>query len=324
MFDPFYPFDWLSTQIVELMGISVKSPLGSSLHFFFYDVPKVLTLLAVISFVIGTLQSFISPERVRHFLEDKRTLAGNIMAGMLGAITPFCSCSAVPLFIGFLRAGVPLGVTFSYLISAPMVDAIAVFLLWSLFGLQATVIYITFGVSLAIVAGFIIGKLNLEKWVEPSILKVPSPVDEASLTPVIPWKERISQSQYQTVEILKAVWMYVVIGIAIGAGIHGYVPTELITQWAGRDNPMAVLVATLIGVPLYTNVAGVLPIAEALVNKGMPLGTVLSFTMAVTALSLPQMIILKRVLQPQLLFIFIALTTLGIIAVGYIFNLLLA
>lgn len=331
MFDLFYPFDWLATQIVSgLMGISIESPLGSSLHFFFYDVPKVLTLLVVISFVIGTLQSFVSPEKVRHFLEGKRTFAGNIMAAMLGAVTPFCSCSAVPLFIGFLRAGVPLGVTFSYLISAPMVDAIAIFLLWSLFGLQATLIYVGFGVSLAILAGFVIGKLKIEKWVEPSILKMQQlhqtaemDVEGEYFSPVISWKERISEAQFQTVEILKSVWIYVVIGIAIGAGIHGYAPTQLISQWAGRDNPFAVLVATLIGVPLYTNVAGVLPIAEALVNKGMPLGTVLSFTMAVTALSLPQMIILKRVLLPQLLFIFIGLTTAGIVAVGYIFNSLL-
>ncbi len=332
MFDLFYPFDWLATQIVSgLMGISVKSPLGASLHFFFYDVPKVLTLLAVISFVIGTLQSFMSPEKVRHFLEGKRTFAGNVMAAMLGAITPFCSCSAVPLFIGFLRAGVPLGVTFSYLISAPMVDAIAIFLLWSLFGLQATLIYVAFGVSLAILAGFIIGKFNLEKWVEPSIIKMQHlrktgdvEMEEEAFSPVLSLRDRISESKFQTVEILKSVWIYVVIGIAIGAGIHGYAPTELITQWAGRDNPFAVIVATLIGVPLYTNVAGVLPIAEALVNKGMPLGTVLSFTMAVTALSLPQMIILKRVLLPPLLFIFVGLTTVGIVTVGYIFNVLLA
>lgn len=332
MFDPFYPFDWLATQIVSgLIGISLDSPLGSGLHFFFYDVPKVLTLLVVISFVIGTLQSFMSPEKVRHFLEGKHTFAGNVMAAILGAITPFCSCSAVPLFIGFLRAGVPLGVTFSYLISAPMVDAIAIFLLWSLFGLQATLIYVTFGVSLAILAGFVIGKLKLEKWVEPSIIKLQRLYkteemndEDKSFSSPISWKERVSEAQFQSVEILKSVWIYVVVGIAIGAGIHGYAPTELINQWAGRNNPFAVVVATLIGVPLYTNIAGVLPIAEALVNKGMPLGTVLSFTMAVTALSLPQMIILKKVLRPQLLILFVGLTTFGIIVVGYLFNALLA
>ncbi len=326
MVDLFYPFDWLATQIVTgLLGLSIESQLGSSLHFFFYDVPKVLTLLLVISFVIGVLQSFLSPDQVRHFLAGKRTFSGNILAGMLGAITPFCSCSAVPLFIGFLKAGVPLGVTFSYLISAPMVDAIAVFLLWSLFGLQATILYVVFGVSLAIASGYIIGLLKLEKWVEPFILKsrddyLPDDNESDLSSSALTWKQRLQEAQFQALEILKSVWIYVVIGIAIGAGIHGYAPTDLISQWAGRSNPFAVIVAVLMGVPLYTNVAGVLPIAEALVNKGMPLGTVLSFTMAVTALSLPQMIILKRVLRPQLLAVFIGLTTLGIISVGYIFN----
>ena len=326
MVDLFYPFDWLATQIVtRLLGLSIESQLGSSLHFFFYDVPKILTLLVVISFVIGVVQSFLSPDKIRHFLEGKRTFSGNILAGMLGAITPFCSCSAVPLFIGFLKAGVPLGVTFSYLISAPMVDAIAVFLLWSLFGLQATILYIVFGVSLAIASGYVIGLLKLEKWVEPFILQsrddyVPDENDSDLSSPALTWKQRLQEAQFQALEILKSVWIYVVIGIAIGAGIHGYAPTDLISQWAGRSNPFAVMVAVLMGVPLYTNVAGVLPIAEALVSKGMPLGTVLSFTMAVTALSLPQIIILKRVLRPQLLVAFIGLTTLGIISIGYLFN----
>ncbi|MBF2018358.1 MAG: permease [Rivularia sp. T60_A2020_040] len=330
MFDPFYPFDWLSTQIVtNIFGLSIESSLGSSLHFFFYDVPKVLTLLVLISYAVGFLQSFLSPEKIRYYLEGKRTFAANILAAMLGAVTPFCSCSAVPLFIGFLEAGVPLGVTFSYLISAPMVDAIAIFLLWSLFGLQATLLYITFGVSLAIITGYAIGKLKLEKWVEPFVLKMRQNYDEQnrgtdSEAPVLTWKQRSQEAKYQAIEILKSVWIYVVIGIAIGAGIHGYAPTDLISQWAGRSNPFAVIIATFMGVPLYTNIAGVLPIAEALVSKGMPLGTVLSFTMAVTALSLPQMIILKRVLRPQLLAVFVGLTTIGIVGVGYLFNALLA
>ncbi len=329
MFDLFYPFDWLATQIVSyVFRLSPDSQLGASLHFFLYDVPKVLSLLVVISFVIGILQSFLSPEKVRQFLAGKLTISGNILAGLLGAFTPFCSCSAVPLFIGFLGAGVPLGVTFSYLISAPMVDAIAVFLLWSLFGLQATLLYIGFGVTLAIVSGFIIGQLNLEKWVDPLILKARDTYQMKALdieTDLAPetWAQRWKSAQSQSVEILSSVWPYVVIGIAIGAGIHGYAPTDLISQWAGPSNPFAVLIAVLMGVPLYTNVAGVLPIAEALVNKGMPLGTVLSFTMAVTALSLPQMIILKRVLRPQLLTLFVSITTLGIISVGYLFNLIL-
>ena len=336
MFDLFYPFDWLSALIVtQLLGLSLDSPLGSSLHFFFYDVPKVLTLLVSISFVISTFQSFLSPERVRSFLEGQHLFVGNVMAAGLGAITPFCSCSAVPLFIGFLKAGVPLGVTFSYLISAPMVDAVAITLLWGLFGFRATVLYVTFGVSLAVVAGLIIGYLKLEKWLEPFVLQLQAQalssgesgkntfVSSLDQSETISWRERINQAWYQTLEILKSVWIYVVIGIGLGAAIHGYVPTDLVTQWAGESNPFAVLVAVLLGVPLYTNVAGVLPIAEALVNKGMSLGTVLAFTMAVTALSLPQMVILKKVLRPQLLGIFIGLTTFGIISIGYLFNVLL-
>jgi uncharacterized protein len=329
MFDPFYPFDWLATQIVtNLLGLSVKSHLGSSLHFFLYDVPKVLTLLIVISFIVGTFQSFLEPEKVRHWLEGKRTFGGNILAAMVGIITPFCSCSAVPLFIGFLEAGIPLGVTFSYLISAPMVNEVAVILLWGLFGLKVTIFYISFGVGLAIAAGYIIGLLKLEKWVEPFVWELQKSRQEMGEneefeSSKITWKQRFEQGWFQSSEIVKSVWLYVVGGIAIGAGIHGYVPTDLITQIAGKNNPFAVPVAVAIGVPLYANIAGVMPITEALVNKGMPLGTVLAFTMAVTALSLPEMIILKKVLRPQLLALFITLMTLGIISIGYLFNAIL-
>ncbi|MGI0481061.1 permease [Geminocystis sp. CENA526] len=327
MFDLFYPFDWLSTQIVtKLLGLSVESPLGGSLHFFFYDVPKVLTLLVVISFVVGTFQSFLEAEKVRIYLEGKRKLSGNILTAMLGAITPFCSCSAVPLFIGFIKAGIPLGITFSYLISAPMVDAVAVFLLLALFGLKVTLFYIIFGVTLAVISGYIIGLLKLEKWVESFIWEMKrqsadnEKIDELDIIEAekITWNERFKIGYFQSSEILKSVWLYVVIGI--GAGIHGYLPTEFISQWIGGNNPFAVPIAVLFGVPLYTNIAGVLPIASALFAKGMPIGTVLSFTMAVTALSLPQMIILRKVLKPKLLGIFIGLTTFGIICIGYLFN----
>lgn len=330
MFDPFYPFHWLATQIVtQLFRLSVTSHLGSSLHFFFYDVPKVLTLLLVISFTVGTLQSFLQPERVRYWLGGNRTLIGNIMAAMVGIITPFCSCSAVPLFIGFLEAGVPLGVTFSYLISAPMVNEVAVVLLWGLFGFKVTLLYIGFGVVLAIIAGYVIGLLKLEKWVEPFVWELQksrqalSQNDSDSESLHMTWKQRFEQGQYQASEIFKSVWMYVVAGIAIGAGIHGYVPADLIMKWAGVGNPLAVPIAVILGVPLYANIAGVLPITEALVGKGLPLGTVLSFTMAVTALSFPEMVILRKVLRPNLLSLFITLVTLGIIGIGYLFNLLL-
>jgi uncharacterized protein len=328
MFDPFYPFDWLATQIVtQFFGLSIASHSGSSLHFFLYDVPKVLTLLIIISFLVGTFQSFLEPERVRSFLAGKRTFAGNILAAIVGIVTPFCSCSAVPLFIGFLEAGVPLGVTFSYLISAPMVNEVAVILLWGLFGLRVTLIYISFGVGLAIASGYIIGLLKLEKWVEPFVWELqkshqsmpPEYQDKPNLL-VLTWSQRFDQGKYQSSEIVRSVWLYVVGGIAIGAGIHGYVPTDFIAQYAGANNPLAVPIAVILGVPLYANIAGVMPITEALVNKGMPMGTVLSFTMAVTALSLPEIIILKKVLRPQLLAVFIGLMTFGIISIGYIFN----
>jgi uncharacterized membrane protein YraQ (UPF0718 family) len=330
MFDPFYPFDWLATQIVtKLLGLEIVSHLGSSLHFFLYDVPKVLTLLIVISFIVGTFQSFLEPERVRSLLEGKRTFAGNVMAAMVGIVTPFCSCSAVPLFIGFLEAGVPLGVTFSYLMAAPMVNEVAVILLWGLFGLKVTLLYIGFGVSLAIASGYIIGLLKLERWVEPFIWELQRSrqgialEDEASLELALTWNQRFEQGRFQSSEIVRSVWLYVVLGIAIGAGIHGYVPTDFIVKYAGVHNPLAVPLAVILGVPLYANIAGVMPITEALVNKGMPMGTVLAFTMAVTALSLPEIVILKKVLRPQLLAVFVGLMTIGIISIGYIFNALL-
>ncbi|MGI0489981.1 permease [Pantanalinema rosaneae CENA516] len=329
MFDPFYPFDWLATQIVtHLLGLSVNSHLGASLHFFLYDVPKVLTLLLVISFLVGTVQSFLQPENVRHWLAGKRTFGGNILAAMIGIITPFCSCSAVPLFIGFLEAGIPLGITFSYLIAAPMVNEVAVILLWGLFGFHVTLLYISFGVLLAIVAGYTIGRLKLEHWVEPFVWQLhhaaqgiaqDHPIELAHLS----WHQRFQQGWYQSKQVVQSVWLYVVVGIAIGAGIHGYVPTTLVTQIAGADNPLAVPVAVILGVPLYANIAGVMPITEALVNKGMPLGTVLAFTMAVTALSLPEIVILRKVLRPKLLAVFISLVTFGIICIGYGFNALL-
>ena len=330
MFDPFYPFDWLATQIVtQILGLPIASHLGSSLHFFLYDLPKVLTLLIVISFIVGTFQSFLEPERVRSLLEGKRTFAGNSLAAMVGIVTPFCSCSAVPLFIGFLEAGVPLGVTFSYLIAAPMVNEVAVILLWGMFGLKVTLIYIGFGVGLAIASGYIIGLLKLEKWVEPFVWELQKsrqamPLeDDDNLEVAMTWGQRFEQGWFQSSEIVRSVWLYVVGGIAIGAGIHGYVPTDFIAQYAGANNPLAVPIAVMLGVPLYANIAGVMPITEALVNKGMAMGTVLAFTMAVTALSLPEIVILKKVLKPQLLAVFVGLITVGIIGIGYIFNTLL-
>ena len=321
--NPFTFFDWLARWIVTgVFGLSLESRLGASLHFFFFDVPKVMTLLLVISFVVGTLQTWLQPENVRRLLGGKRTFLGNILAAGIGIFTPFCSCSAVPLFIGFLKGGVPLGVTFSYLIAAPMVNEVAMALLWGLFGFKVTAIYVAFGVTLAILGGIAIGLLRLEKWVEPFIWEIQTgSLDDGS--PAMPLGQRIREGWRSSREIFGTVWPSIVGGIGVGAGIHGYVPQDLIVRWAGPQNPFAVPIAVIIGVPLYANVAGVLPITEALVGKGLPLGTVLSFTMAVTALSLPEMVILRRVLRPRLLTVFIAVMTAGIIGVGYLFNALM-
>jgi hypothetical protein len=321
---PFAIFDWLARWIVTtVFGLPLETHLGASLHFFFYDVPKVMTLLLLISLVVGTLQTWLQPENVRRWLGGRRTFLGNVLAAGVGVFTPFCSCSAVPLFIGFLKGGVPLGVTFSYLISAPMVNEVAVALLWGLFGLNVTATYVAFGVTLAILGGAVIGMLRLEKWVEPFIWEIQAGALEEAGGPGPTLRQRLREGWKSSRGIFGTVWPFILGGIALGAGIHGYVPEDLIARWAGPRNALAVPVAVLIGVPLYANVAGVLPITEALVGKGLPLGTVLSFTMAVTALSLPEMVILRRVLRPRLLAVFIAVMTAGIIGVGYLFNALM-
>jgi uncharacterized protein len=325
MFSPFALFDWLARWIVEgLFGLSVKSHLGASLHFFFYDVPKVLALVLAVSFTVGVVQTWLDPESVRRWLGGKRSAIGNLLAAAIGIVTPFCSCSAVPLFIGFLEGGVPLGVTFSYLIAAPMVNEVAVALLWGLFGFKVTAIYIGFGVALAIATGFVVGLFKLEKWVEPFVWEVRGFGSAASMNDRrITVRDRLTEGWRSSRSIFVKVWPYVVGGIGVGSLIHGYVPSEAIVRWAGPENWFAVPLAVAIGVPLYANIAGVLPITEALVNKGLPLGTVLAFTMAVTALSLPEMIILRKVLRPPLLAIFAGLLTIGIIGIGYLFNALL-
>ncbi len=321
---PFVFFDWLARWIVTAVcGLSLDSRLGASLQFFFFDVPKVMLLLLFISFAVGTLQTWLQPENVRRLLGGKRTFLGNILGSAIGIFTPFCSCSAVPLFIGFLKGGVPLGVTFSYLIAAPMVNEVAMALLWGLFGFKVTAIYVAFGVALAILGGIVIGLLRLEKWVEPFIWEIQAGSMENG-SAAMPFGERLREGWRSSRAIFGSVWPYIVGGIAIGAGIHGYAPQDLIVRWAGPQNPFAVPIAVIIGVPLYANIAGVLPITEALVGKGLPLGTVLSFTMAVTALSLPEMVILRKVLRPQLLAVFIAVMTAGIISVGYLFNALMS
>jgi len=296
--------------------------LGASVAFFLYDVPKILLLLSGMIFAISTLRSFFSAERTRALLGGKRQGVGNLLAAGLGVLTPFCSCSAVPLFIGFVEAGIPLGVTFSFLIAAPMVNEVALVMLFGMFGWYVAGLYLLAGLSIAILAGVVIGRLNMEQDVEAFVWQIKSGGGAvAEQTPT--WAQRFSAAWQNTRTIVGKVWLYVVLGIAVGAAIHGYVPEAALAGILGKDAWWSVPAAVLIGVPLYSNAAGVIPIVQALMAKGAALGTVLAFMMAVVALSLPEMIILRRVLKPRLLATFVGVVALGIIAIGYLFNLII-
>lgn len=310
--------DFASYITYGLMHLERGSQLGDAIEFFIYDTIKIILLLAIIIFVVSFIRSFFSPEKTKKILSNKKEFIGNILAALLGIFTPFCSCSAVPLFIGFVEAGVPLGVTFSFLISSPMINEVAVVLLWGLFGWKIAAIYMVTGLLVAIVGGFIIGKLKLEKWVEEYVYKFNFGPKKELIKQTL--KERLLYAKLNTVDILKRVWLFIIIAIAIGGFIHGYVPQDLLVNYAGKGNPFAVPIAVALGVPLYSNAAGILPIVYALMEKGLSIGTVLAFMMAVTALSLPEMIILRKVLKIQLLAVFIGIMTVTIIAVGYLFN----
>ena len=308
--------NWLTFDVLRL---STGSQLGESVAFFLYDVPKILLLLSGMIFGITVIQSFFSPERTRAFLAGRREGVGNVLAAGLGVSTPFCSCSAVPLFIGFVKAGIPLGVTFSFLIAAPLVNEVALVMLFGLFGWQVAGLYALSGVAIAIAAGVIIGKLKLERHVEPFVFKGASGAGIAlSETPT--WSERFAQAAQTTREIVGKVWLFVVIGIAVGAGIHGFVPQEALAGIMGREAWWSVPAAVALGVPLYANAAGIAPVIQALVAKGAALGTVLAFMMAVVGLSLPELIILRRVLKPRLIAVFVAVVASGIVLIGYLFN----
>ncbi|MHB1404416.1 MAG: permease [Desulfitobacteriaceae bacterium] len=305
----------------DVFNLTPQTRLGGAINFFIYDTIKILLMLALIIFAVSIIRSFFPPERTKKILSRKREFVGNISAALLGIVTPFCSCSAVPVFIGFVESGVPLGVTFSFLISSPMVNEVALVLLWGLFGWKIAAIYIATGVTVAIVAGIVIGKLKLEHLVEEYVYNIK--MTEAELAE-LSWRDRVEYAWSYVVDILKKVWLYVVIGIAIGGFIHGYAPEDFLVKYAGRDNLLAVPLAVLIGVPLYSNAAGTIPIVNALMEKGMALGTVLAFMMAVTALSLPEMIILRKVLKPKLIAIFVGIMAFTIIMVGYLFNAIMA
>ena len=310
--------------VIDALGLAHGTHLGEAEHFFFYDTPKVLLLLIGIVFLMGVIQTFFSPERTRALLSGKRVGVGNVLAASLGIVTPFCSCSAVPLFIGFLSAGVPLGVTFSFLISAPMVNEVALALLFGMFGWKVAALYLGLGLTVAIVAGLVIGQLKMERhledWVQ-AILDATAPEFQGER---LTWAERFQAGWKHVREIFGKVWPYIIAGIAIGAAIHGYVPADFMASFMGRDAPWWSLpAAVLLGVPMYTNAAGVIPIVEALIGKGAALGTVLAFMMSVIALSLPEMIILRKVLKVPLIATFAGVVAGGILLVGYVFNLLL-
>ena len=307
--------------VVNVFGLSNTEAIGSALNFFIFEVPKVLMLLVLIIFIVGIIRTYFSPEKTRKILGGKSLVAGNISASALGIVTPFCSCSAIPLFIGFVQAGVPLGVTFSFLIAAPMINEVAVVLLFGLFGWQTALIYIVTGLMIAIVSGIVIGILKLDHLVEDWVYKLQQSMVE---TPDVKLKfsERIDAGLQSVKEIVGKIWIYIILGIAVGAGIHGYVPQNFMAGLMGKSAWWSVPVSVLIGVPMYSNAAGIIPIVQALLEKGASLGTVLAFMMSVIGLSLPETIILRKVLKMPLIISFVGIVAVGIIAVGFIFNLI--
>jgi uncharacterized membrane protein YraQ (UPF0718 family) len=308
-----------SEALVAALPVDRDSHLGGALQFFFYDTPKVLLLLTAVVFVMGMINSYFTPERTRALLAGRSEGVANVMAASLGIVTPFCSCSAVPLFIGFVQAGVPLGVTFSFLISAPMVNEVALALLFGLFGWKIAALYLGLGLSVAIVAGWVIGRLKLEGHLEDWVRDMPK-VQATADRDGLSLADRIEGGLASVREIVGKVWPYILAGIAIGAGIHGWVPQDFMASFMGRDAWWSVPLAVLIGVPMYTNAAGIIPIVQALLAKGAALGTVLAFMMSVIALSLPEMIILRKVLKLRLVATFAAVVATGILLVGFVFN----
>jgi hypothetical protein len=307
----------------RLLSLNAESHVGQSLNFFIYDVPKILLLLSGMIFLITLLRTFISPEQTRRWLGGRREGVGNVLASLLGVITPFCSCSAVPLFIGFVESGIPLGVTFSFLVTAPMVNEVALTLLFGMFGWKIAGLYLISGLTIAIVSGMIIGRLGMERYVEGFVYQIKVNQSAGLIDTPITWHDRFSQAVDSVSDIVGKVWLYVVVGIAIGAGIHGFVPNDFLADSLGSNAFWTVPAAVIFGVPLYSNAAGVIPVISVLMDKGVPLGTVLAFMMSVVALSLPELIILRRVLKLRLIMIYVVIVTCGIMLTGYLFNLVM-
>ncbi|MFA6234929.1 MAG: permease [Bacteroidota bacterium] len=313
--------EWFSRYLVhDLLGLASGTHLASSVQFFIYEAPKVLMLLTIVVFGVGIVRSYFTQERTRQLLAGKRESIGNVMGASLGIVTPFCSCSAVPLFIGFVTTGVPLGVTFSFLIAAPMINEVALVLLFGLFGWEVAALYLSTGLLIAISAGWIIGRLKLERWVEDWVYTINPEMPDADETAPSTWTDRIRFGREAVSEIVSKVWPYVLAGIAVGAGIHGYVPEDFMASIMGAEAWWSVPLAVLIGIPMYGNAAGIIPIVQALLGKGAALGTVLAFMMAVIGLSLPETIILRKVLKVPLILTFIGVVGTGILIVGYLFN----
>jgi uncharacterized membrane protein YraQ (UPF0718 family) len=311
---------WLTYSVI---GLRRGTHLGASVEFFVFEVPKVLMLLVLIVFGVGVVRTFFTPERTRTILAGRRESVGNVLAALLGIVTPFCSCSAVPLFLGFVQSGVPLGVTFSFLIAAPMINEVAVVLLLGLFGLKIAAIYIGTGLTIAIFAGWVIGRLKMERHLEPWVAAMSASASASVEVEGMDWPSRLNAGRDAVREIVGKVWLFVVLGIAVGAGIHGYVPTNALAGLMGKSAWWSVPLAVILGVPMYSNAAGIVPVIQALLGKGAALGTALAFMMSVIALSLPEMIILRKVLRPRLIAVFIGVVATGIVLVGYIFNLVM-
>jgi len=309
--------------VADVLRLDPETRVGSATEFFLADTVKIALLLCGIIFVVTVVRSFMSVERTRALLGGRREGIGNIAAAGLGVVTPFCSCSAVPGFIGFVAAGVPLGITMSFLIASPMVNEVAIVLLYGLFGWRIAALYVAAGLVVAIVAGWIIGRLHLERWVESFVFETTLRGQPVDLSANPSWADRFAMGRQEVRSILRKIWPYLLVGIGIGAVVHGWVPEDFFVRYAGPDDPLAVPVAVGLGVPLYSNAAGVLPLVEALHAKGLAMGTVLAFMMSVVALSLPEMVLLRRVLKPRLLTVFVAVVATGILCVGLLFNLVL-
>lgn len=319
----FYPLELLAEWLTySVFKISAGSVLGGAVAFFIFDTLKIFILLFVIIFIVSLIRTFLPPEKVRLFLARKNKLTGHVMASLVGIVTPFCSCSAVPLFLGFVEAGVPLGVTFSFLVASPMINEVAVVLLFGLFGWKIALLYIVSGLLISIISGLIIGRMKVEHLVADFVWK--NKIKNNQIVDIkMSWQERISYAVDYAWGIFKKVWPYILVGVGIGAWIHGYVPADFLAKYAGADKWYAVPLAVLIGIPLYSNAAGVIPLVSALTEKGVAIGTTLAFMMAVTALSLPEFMILKKVMKIKLIVIFASVVGVGIILTGYLFNIIL-